>query len=169
MGPKQESVLLVGMPLRHLIEAARLCASRGAVVLPAGGAGDLGRAEPGTDVLFIASEAGEREVPAATWSAELIGTVPAIPDAFPDGLPAGWVEERQVAQPPASAVLRSPFGDRDDDEPRDTNAEQSYFEVRSLTELPKPAWIFVNELVPKQERGGRSYFPRTPRLVERPS
>jgi hypothetical protein len=41
--------------------------------------------------------------------------------------------------------------------------------LRSLSELPKEAWTFVNELVPKQERGGRSYFPRTPRLVERPS
>jgi len=169
MAPEQERVLLVGMPLRHLIEAARICASRGAVVLPAGGAGDLGRATPGTEVVFIASEAGEREVPAATWSAELIGIVPAGPDVFPDGLPTGWVEERQAAPPPASAVPRSPFGDPDEDESRGTNAEQSYFEVRSLTELPKAEWIFVNELVPKQERGGRSYFPRTPRLVERPS
>ncbi len=169
MAPEAERVLLVGMPLRHLIEAARICASRGAVVLPAGGVGDLSSATPGTEVLFIASEAGEREVPASTWSAELIGIVPSGPDSFPDGLPAGWVEERHNAPPPAPAVPRSPFGDPDDDEPQSTNAEQSYFEVRSLTELPKAAWIFVNELVPKQERGGRSYFPRTPRLVERPS
>jgi hypothetical protein len=169
MAPEPERVLLVGMPLRHLIEAAQICASRGAVVLPAGGAGDLISAPTGTDVLFIASEAGEREVPAATWRAELLGTVSAAPDAFPDDLPAGWVEERQVAPPPAPAVLRSPFGDQHDDEPRNPDAEQSYFEVRSLTELPKTAWIFVNELVPKQERGGRFYFPRTPRLVERPS
>ena len=138
------------------------------MVLPAGGAGDLGSAATGTEVLFIASEAGEREVPAATWRAELIGTVSAVPDTFPDDLPAGWVEERQVAPPPPPAVPRSPFGDREDDEPRNTDAEQSYFEVRSLIELPKAAWIFVNELVPKQQRGGRSYFPRTPRLVERP-
>jgi hypothetical protein len=169
MAPESERVLLVGMPLRHLIEAARICASRGAVVLPAGGAGDLGSAAPGTEVLFIASEAGEREVPAATWRAELIGTVTAVPGTFPDDLPTGWVEERQVARHPAPAVPRSPFGDREDDEPPNTDAEQSYFEVRSLTELPKTAWIFVNELVPKQERGGRSYFPRTPRLVDRPS
>ena len=168
MAPEPERVLLVGLPLRHLIEAAGICASRGAVVLPAGGAGDLSLAERGTEVLFIASEAGEREVPAATWSAELVGIVPAGPDAFPDGLPEGWVEERQVAPPPVPVVPRSPFGDQDD-EPRSTDAEQSYFEVRSLTELPKAEWIFVNELVPKQERGGRSYFPRTPRLVERPS
>ena len=169
MAPEPERVLLVGMPLRHLIEAARICASRGAVVLPAGGAGDLLSAPTGTDVLFIASEAGEREVPAATWSAELIGIVLAGSDGFPDGLPSGWVEERQEAPPPAPAVPRSPFGDREDDDGRNSDAEQSYFEVRSLTELPKAAWIFVNELVPKQERGGRFYFPRTPRLVERPS
>ena len=169
MAPEPERVLLVGMPLRHLIEAAQICASRGAVVLPAGGAGDLSSAAPGTEVLFITSEAGEREVPAATFRAELIGTVPAGPDAFPDGLPTGWVEERQVASSPAAVVPRSPFGDLEDDESGSTNAKQCYFEVRSLTELPKAAWIFVNELVPKQERRGRSYFPRTPRRVERPS
>jgi hypothetical protein len=156
------------MPLRHLIEAARICASSGAAVLPAGGLGDLGRAAPGTEVLFVASEAGEREVPAATWRAELIGAVPAAPGTFPDSLPPGWIEERKAERPSAPAAPRSPFGDRDDGVPGDIEAEQTYFEVRSLTELPTAAWIFVNELVPKQERGGRSYFPRTPRLVERP-
>jgi hypothetical protein len=167
--PTSGYVLLVGMPLRHLIEAAGICRHSGSTVLPAGGAGDLGRAPFGTEVLFVASEAGERDVPAATWRAELIGIVSAAPGTFPDALPSGWIEERQATRPAAPAAKRSPFGDSEDDEPQDLEAEQAYFEVRSLSELPTAAWVFVNELVPKQERGGRSYFPRAPRLLERPA
>ena len=169
VGPgTSELVLLVGMPLRHLREAASICAAKGRAVLPAGGQGDLARTATGAEVLVVATHAGEEEVPAATWSAEFVGVVSAVPGTFPEGLPEGWLEERRAARPASPAVPRSPFGDDADEETADPPGEQTYFEVRSLTELPTTGWIFVNELVPKQERGGRTYVPRTPRLVERP-
>jgi hypothetical protein len=163
-----ELVLLVGMPLRHLQEAASICAARGSAVLPAGGQGDLVRMAKGTEVLLVATQAGEEQVPAATWTADFVGSVPVAAGTFPEGLPEGWVREWRAARSPAVDVPRSPFGDDEDDEPLDPGAEPNYFEVRSLTELPTAERIFVNELVPKQERGGRTYVPRSPRLVERP-
>lgn len=161
-------LLLAAMPLRHLIEAETICRSRGTAVLPAGGKGDLDHAPVGTSVLFIASDAGISQVPAATWRAELVGTVTTDRDAFPEGLPAGWVEERR-ASPREPPPTRAPFGDDEEDEqPFELEMRQAYFEVRFLSELPSDAWIFVNELVPKRERGGRAYFPRSPRLVDPP-
>lgn len=158
------------MPLRHLVAAADICAATGTVVLPAGGEGDLDLAPPGTEVLFIASEAGEREVPAVTWRAELAGIVPAPAGSYPEGLPAGWIAEREADSATPTVVPRSPFGDDDEeDEVATADGGQAFFAVRSLGELPRGEWVFVNELVPKQERGGRTFFPRTPRLVPRPS
>ena len=42
-----ENALLVGMPLRHLVDARQVCRAHGQVTLPAGGAGDTGRRTPG--------------------------------------------------------------------------------------------------------------------------
>jgi hypothetical protein len=164
-----EQVLLVGMPLRHLVAAADICTATGTAVLPAGGVGELDQASAGTEVLFIASEAGEHEVPAVTWRAEFAGIVPTPADSFPEGLPAEWIAEREADPATPQEVPRSAFGDDDDeDEVATVDGGQTFFQVRALGELPRSEWVFVNELVPKQERGGRTFFPRTPRLVTRP-
>jgi hypothetical protein len=161
-------ILLVGMPLLYLIEAAQICAVSGTAVLPAGAAGDLADTAPGTEVLFVATQAGEHEIPAATWGARFVGTVTAGPDEYPEGLPPGWLEARLHPRAAPTSIQRSAFGDQDIEEPTDDVGEQSYFEVEAFAELPNASWIFVNELVPKQVRQGRTYFPRAPRLVERP-
>ena len=161
-----ESILLVGMPLLLLQEAADRCSAAGTAVLPAGGPGDLPRAGSGTEVLFVAGDADERPAPAATWEAELVGLVDASPGSFPEGLPPSWIADRREAA--GTDVARSRFGD-DEDEEHATETTQTYFAVRALHELPSAERVHVNELVPKQERGGRTFFPLTPRLVARPT
>jgi hypothetical protein len=119
-------------------------------------------APPGTQVLLIIS--GEDAVPAATWRATLVRRIEPPDDGFPDRLPPSWLEERQVT----SDV---PVPDDSDDDDRDETAvgPQSYFEVERLEQLPKQDWVFANELVRKQERGGRAFFPRAPRLIRTPA
>jgi hypothetical protein len=41
--------------------------------------------------------------------------------------------------------------------------------VEDLRELPMQEWVFTNELVGKQRRGGRTFFPRVPTLVRPPA
>jgi hypothetical protein len=167
--PSRDVALLAGMPLRYLREAAGICETTGTAVLPAGAQGDLARTRPGTEVLLMATQAGENEVPAATWSARFHGAIVAAADSYPDALPPSWVADRRTPQPEGRPVPRSPFGDDEAVERSDDPGQQCYFEVGSLEELPRAAWVFVNELVPKQQRGGRTYVPRSPRLVERPA
>jgi hypothetical protein len=157
------------MPLRYLVEARRICEVAGSSVLPAGAPGDLDRTAAGTEVLFVVTRAGEQDPPAATWAARFVGTVTAVAAAYPDGLPPSWLEDHRAPRVAPDPVPRSPFGDDETDERSSDAGEQRYFEVESIAELPNAAWVFVNELVPKQERGGRTYLPRAPRLVERPS
>jgi hypothetical protein len=157
--------LVVAMPLRHLESALEICRDRGYVVLPAGGPGDLDRAAAGTHVLLMATEAGEAEVAAATWRCVLVGRVAFSPgDPIPEGVPAAWVHEHPAADPAA------PDGERSDDDPDDLDeagiGPQSFFSVRDLEELAGADRVFANELVPKQQRRGRTFAPRTPRLVE---
>jgi hypothetical protein len=40
--------------------------------------------------------------------------------------------------------------------------------VSGLGPLPREEWVFANELVPKQRRGGRTFEPHAPVLVARP-
>jgi hypothetical protein len=162
--------LVVAMPLRHLEAARAYCEQAGTATLPAGGPGELDDAPPGTTVLIIATEAGDDEVPAATWRAVLEGRVPHQPgDPLPGGLPAPWVEEHVGSQ----AVIASEGehdGVLDEDEEEEDDEEhgvgpQAFFRVRELAPSPRDRWVYANELVPKQQRGGRSFRPRTPRLV----
>ena len=64
-----ERALLIAIPLRHLESAATAPAET--AVLPAGGPGDLDTCSLGMPVIVMATEAGEAEVPAATWQATL--------------------------------------------------------------------------------------------------
>lgn len=150
---------MAGLPSRHLEGAAEICRLTGRVVLPAGSPGDLSQAPPGTTVLLMIS--GPDAVPAATWRATLVGHLEPSDDAFPDGLPPSWLEDRLTAGD------ASPAAEDEDDEPDDTGP-QSYFEVERLEPLAKQEWVFANELVRKQERGGRAFFPRAPRLFRSP-
>lgn len=155
-----ERVLVAGLPSRHLDGAVEICRLAGRVVLPAGSPGDLDVAPPGTTVLLMIS--GHDAVPAATWRATLVRRIEAPDDRLPDGLPPTWLEDRLAAD------MTSPATDDDDDE-QDDAGPQSYFEVERLEALPKEGWVFANELVRKQERGGRAFFPRAPRLIRPPA
>jgi len=163
-------VLVVAMPLRHLEAARVVCEQTGTATLPAGGPGDLDDAPPGATVLVIATEAGDAEVPAATWRGVLEGRMPHQPgDPLPDGLPGTWVEERarSEAEHPSEEDRgrESDDDDEEDDEEDDEAGTQAFFLVRELAPSPRDMWVHANELVPKQQRGGRTFIPRTPRLV----
>jgi hypothetical protein len=149
------------LPSRHLERAVEVCGADGRVVLPAGSPGDLELAPPGTEVLLMIS--GADAVPAATWHARFLRRVEPPGDGYPDRLPSSWLEDRLVA-----AGASSP-DDADDEPDEDDVGPQSYFEVERLEPLPKQDWVFANELVRKQERGGRAFFPRAPRLIRTPA
>ena len=153
-------VLLAGIPQRHLEAALAVCARGGRVVIPAGSPGDLDGAAAGMDVLLMIS--GEDAVPAVTWRATFLRRVaPEAPD-LPELLPSTWLDERRAAAETDPGV--DPEEDEDDE-----RGPQSFFEVERLEPLPKHEWIFANELVRKQERGGRSFFPRAPRVIRAPA
>lgn len=154
-------VLLAGIPRRHLSSVVETCAANGRVILPAGRPGDLDRVEAGAEVRLMI--VGEDEVPAATWRASFVRRVDPQDDLA--GLvPSSWLEERRAA--PASDEGED--DDEDDEEENEGSGTQSYFEVERLEELPKQDWVFANEVVRKQERGGRSFLPRGPRLIRLP-
>jgi hypothetical protein len=150
--------LVAGLPSRHLDGAVEVCRVTGWVVLPAGSPGDLDLARPGTAVLLMIS--GQGAVPAATWRATFVRRIAPADDGFPDGLPPTWLEDRLTAHEPSPAT---------EEEEEEDAGPQSYFEVERLEPLPKQDWVFANELVRKQERGGRAYFPRAPRLIQPPA
>jgi len=166
-------VLVVAMPLRHLEAAQVECEQTGTATLPVGGPGDLDDARPGATVLVIATEAGDTEVPAATWRGLFEGRVPHEPgDPWPDGLPSTWREEHAAPDhrtPNAEPLVASAEDDEDDDDDDDDDDErvgpQAFFRVRELAPAPRGDWIHANELVPKQHRGGRTFVPRTPTLI----
>ena len=171
-----DRALLVAVPLRHLESAAGARAT-----LPAGDVGDLDAATPGLTVVLMATDAGDAEVPAATWRATFVRRVPYAPGAeWPDGVPPTWAAERG-APPPPDAPPGSDEGsddadcddDRDDDwdddeDWDDEEPEQAFLEVSGLGPLPRDEWVFANELVGKQARRGRSFRPRAPTLVSLP-
>jgi hypothetical protein len=178
-----EKALLIAMPLRHLESA--VAAGAEAVVLPAGGPGDLDAVAAGMEVVVIVTHAGEDEVPAATWHATFVRRVPYEPEEpWPAGLPATWVAEHPIADPvDVEAPARDGEADEDDEDDEDDEYEdddydeqddddavgpQSFLEVTHLRALPRHSWLFTNELVRKQARGGRSFRPRVPTIVNLP-
>ncbi|HEY6567692.1 MAG TPA: hypothetical protein VI341_09250 [Actinomycetota bacterium] len=173
----RERALLVVMPLEDLRSALTRAGADSGVVLPAGGPGDLGLVPAGTPVLLMASDPSGDEVPAATWRASLIGRVPHEPgDPYPERLPSTWLERHNpsTAADDASpveddAIEETQHLDEDDDlDDVESAGPQSFFEVTDLRELPKQEWLFVNELVGKQARGGRTFFARVPMMVRLP-
>lgn len=173
-GPEHDRVLLVAMPLRHLESAQAVQDAHGLVVMPAGSPGALDETPIDTPVLFIAIDAGGVEVPAATWVATFAGRVEHDPDAgWPGALPPTWLDEHPSTVGRATRAEPQPDrdGEYEDDEAEDDAGvfgPQSFFSVRALSSLPRTEWIFANELVPKQQRKGRTFLPRAPRLIARP-
>jgi hypothetical protein len=179
--PKElrERALLAAMPRRHLELARARCEIDGSAVLPAGGPGDLDATPTGMSVLLIAIDADDAEIPAATWRARFEGRIAhSSGDPFPAGLPETWLEERAgstAAPPPGDGP---PLDGRDHDQEDEEEGEddpdddavgpQSFFRVSDLAPMSRSEWIFSNELVPKRERGGRTFVPRTPRLIVLP-
>ena len=54
---------------------------------------------------------------------------------------------------------------RKEDEDEEPVGPQSFFRIAQLARSPREEWIFANELVPKQQRGGRSFLPRAPTAI----
>jgi hypothetical protein len=170
-----DRALLVAMPLRHLEAARRIAESADSAILPAGGPGALDEAAPGSQVLIIATEPDGAGVPAATWTATFGGRVDHEPgDPWPEGLPGTWLEEhghRAAERPQGASPIPADANDEDDDDDDDDDERvgpQSFFRVSGLGPLPREEWVFANELVPKQRRGGRTFEPHAPVLVSRP-
>lgn len=171
-----DRALLVAMPLRHLLGARAVQEVQGFAVMPAGGPGALDETPMHTAVLFIALDTGEAQLPAATWGAAFAGRVPHDPeDAWPDALPPSWLDEHPLAVELTATTGSGNRGDgsdseegNDDEDDDDVMGPQSFFRVSALAPLPRSEWVFTNELVPKQQRRGRSFLPRTPTLISRP-
>ncbi|MET0476007.1 MAG: hypothetical protein ABW001_15355 [Mycobacterium sp.] len=172
-GDTQERALLVGMPLAHLRSALEVCERHGRVVLPAGGPGDLDRAATGALVLLMDTGADEDAASAATWAARFVGRLAFdLEDPMPVMLPPSWIEEHeadlQAARDARASEEADPSAHPDEDED-DAIGPQAFFVVEDLHELPMQEWVFTNELVGKQARGGRTFFPRVPTLVRQPA
>ena len=176
-----DRALLLAVPLRHLKSAAPERAT-----LPAGGVGDLDGAASGLTVVVMATDAGDAEVPAATWRATFVRRVAHEPGTpWPASVPPTWADEHDVPTPlataaevpaPPTASLDPDDDDDDDDDWDDDDWDddddevlvQAFLEVSGLAPLPRDEWLFANELIGKQARGGRSYRPRVPTLVTLP-
>lgn len=165
------SCLVLSCPSDDLASAAAVIAAHGLALLPAGGEGDLPRAA-GLQLLYIVEISDDGPRPAATWCADLGSSVPlSSPDPV-DVLPPSWV----TRHPDAYSRSRTPdvgSGDGpseaelwdDEDEP---SPVQIFVPVTNLRTLPREQWIFTNELVRKQQRGGRRFAPRVPTMVVLP-
>jgi len=166
-GDGTDQALLVAMPLRHLESAADRCRRDGSVVLPAGGPGELDDVPPSVLVLVIPTDTDGKEASAATWAATFEARVSHRDgEPWPAGLPPTWVDEHPEAQPREAPPTDA---DDDDDGPDPERVgPQSFFRVRDLERLPRSEWVFSNEVVPKQQRGGRTFVPRVPTLVRLP-
>jgi hypothetical protein len=177
----EDQALLIAIPLHHL-ESVEGQAGE-CVVLPAGGPGDLDAAAAGTPVLVMPTTVDDSGISAATWGATFVRRVPYQPGSpWPEGLPASWTAEHPAPPPAPEAVGPVDLSDEDEDDWDEDDRDeddwdedddedeglQSFLEVTELRPLPRREWVFANELVPKQARGGRHFQPRVPVLVPLP-
>lgn len=164
--------LLLACPSTDLGGAAEAEATYGLALLPAGGVGDLARCSPRLSLYLVAiDEDGAR--PAATWSAQLLGSVPLTDPTPEELLPPTWHARHRGAYAEARAPLvATPSAgehvDDDDDDDLENQPRQIFIPVSDLNPLDKSSWLFTNELVPKQARGGRRFAPLVPTLVRLP-
>lgn len=175
LAKQPHSALLLACPLDDLRAAVVVEASFGLALLPAGGAGDLGQCTPDTALYLMAIDRDGAQS-AVTWSAKLSASVP-LHDPEPQMLlPSPWRERHPTAYVRARETGASPARDvTDDDADADFENDeredrcQLFVPLRALAPLPKGDWLFANELVPKQLRGGRRFAPRVPTLVTLPN
>jgi len=164
------SCLVLSCPSDDLASAAQVITRHGLALLPAGGEGDLARAA-GLQLLYIVEITDDGPRSAVTWSADLGISVPLSTPDPADVLPPSWLTRHPdayarsrgvggVSRGPSEAELWD-----DDDEP---SPVQVFVPVTNLRRLPRKQWIFTNELVRKQQRGGRRFAPRVPTLVALP-
>ncbi len=182
VGRSDDVALFVAMPGRHLRSAATL---RTHVAFPAGRLGDLRRADPGVPIYFVELDGDDVAAPAATWRGSFLTWTEADGEGRPAGglpVPPTWLAEREAADLARADARLPDHDDReavdddeedDEDDPRDPDDPerpmQVFLEVAELTELPPAAWVFTNEVVPKQQRGSRYFVPMAPRLVRLPA
>ena len=154
--------ILAAVPLRHLRSGLEVCARYGRVALPAAGRADLAAALPGDAVYLYAYQVGGRPVPAATWRGELVRVVEAEDGGHPvpDLTPPTWREERVAGD--IAIGDDAADDDADDDDLVGAGPTEVFLEVVALRELDRREWMFTNELVPKQDRGARTFVPLAP-------
>ena len=171
--PDDGIALFIAMPERHLRSARELGGDE--VVLPLGRLGDVARAPVGCRMYCVAIDADGHADPAATWRANFVRwRAPSPGDDDPIGLPPTWLEDRAAADDEAARrSVVEPRNEQDDDDDVDMDDDpdrprQVFVTVEGLTPLERPDWVFGNEVVPKQQRGARSFVPMTPTLVRLP-
>jgi len=167
------SCLVLSCPSDDLASAAHVITRHGLALLPAGGEGDLSRAA-GLQLLYIVEIANDGPRSAATWCADLGISVPLSTPDPADVLPPSWMSRHPeaysrsrggaAATGPSDGPSEAELWD-DEDEP---SPVQVFVPVTNLRRLPREQWIFTNELVRKQQRGGRRFAPRVPTLVVLP-
>lgn len=168
-----DQALLLACPSADLDGAAIVAATCGLALLPAGGVGDLERCTP-LIPLYLVAIGEEGPQPAATWSARLLGSLSLVDPEPVDLLPPTWRERHADAYARARSTHHDghrPAGAEDDDEEDGEDGEdprQLFIPVRGLAPMVQSEWLFTNELVPKQARGGRRFAPRVPTLVQLP-
>jgi hypothetical protein len=159
-------------PSDDLLAIAELLSRRPIALLPVGGVGDLAAAA-GVVTLLLVEVTDEGPRSAITWRGELASSTPLEPDPK-DLLPPSWVARHPDAYELSRAGRANEeqaadevdgWDDWDDDE---RNAVQLFLPVTRLQQLPAAEWMFANELVPKQQRAGRRFAPRTPAVVPLP-
>ena len=164
------AALLLACPAEDIAAAATTNGDFGMALLPAGGVGDLEQCTLQTP-LYLVEISAEGVRPAVTWQATLLGSVPLVNPDPSRLLPSTWSERHEHAYAQARGFLSiAVASDREDDDEDDDELEllQVFIPVTNLETLPKNQWLFTNELVPKQARGGRRFAPRVPTLVHLP-
>ena len=164
--------LVLSCPSEDLASAAMVISRHGLALLPAGGEGDLGRAAGIQQIYIVEIDVGGPRS-AATWCADLGVSVPLVSPDPADMLPPSWVTRHPDAYSRSREVNDAHHSDGpteaelwdDDDEP---SPVQVFVPVTNLRTLPRSEWVFTNELVRKQLRGGRRFAPRVPTLVTLP-
>lgn len=164
--------LLLAFPVEDLYAAVAVEDRHGMALLPSGAVGDL--ATCGTvDRLYLLEILPTGVAPAASWLATLLPSL-ALRDPDPSELlPETWRERHPHAYPAArgeSGHLNAPAEIDPDDFPEagEPDRQQVFLPVTRLAPIPRSEWLFTNELVRKQARGGRTFAPRVPTLITVP-
>ena len=161
--------LLFACPAEDIAAAATTNGELGMALLPAGGAGDLEQCTLQTP-LYLVEIAAEGVRPSVTWQATLLGSVSLVNPDPSRLLPSTWTERHAhaYAQARGFETMSVESDGEDDEDDEGLELRQVFIPVTNIEALPQSEWLFTNELVPKQARGGRRFAPRVPTLVHLP-